>query len=114
MENKTDDLRVGVKTKQELIKKLEDHIVKMDSVKNDTSIDRLKYLDLAKKILERVKKDFFPEPLPDGWEFIAEINKEEAFIFLQLIKFEKKMKEKDKNYEYTILQIFKLEEVSFK
>ena len=114
MKNKPEDLGCGVKTKQELVKKIEDHIAKMDSVKNDTSIDRLKHLNLAKKLLERVKKDYFPEPLADGWELIAEINDKTASVFLQRVRFEEEMKKKDEYYEYTILQLYKLEEVSFR
>ena len=114
MEKNTDNLRFGVKTKRELVEKLEDHIAKLNSEINECSIFRVKNLNLAKKLLEKVKKDFFPQPLPDGWEFYAEINDKEANVFLQLIKFDEEMKKKDEYYEYTIMQLYKLEEVSFR
>ena len=113
MENKPNDLSCGVKTKHELVEKLEDHIAKTESKINEYSISRVKYLDLTKKLLEKVKKDFFPEPLADGWELLAEINDKEAFVFLQLVRFDEEMKKKDEYYEYTILQLYKLEEVNF-
>lgn len=109
MDNK-DDFNDVAHNKEELISVIERMIQEMRG--GELEKDRLTKLTLLQRLLDRVKRGYFPELINDGWRMIAEVTDTVASVFLLLTEYEEEMKNQDKDYAFTIKEIFQLIEIN--